>query len=294
VTLVLANGFRNLSRDGDRLHPYPRPRSHGPSTMFLFLTTEPLWVSAPIIVGLGTVLSMLGLVLVRHYVDVRSLTANNEIAGHKFATIGVFYAVLLAFAIILVWQKFADAEADVVREAGAAENIYRLSQGVTDKAGAAVRGALANYLKAAINDDWPAMDRGAAGAGGAAKQALDAVYSTLVSTSGQGDSAVVSEMLRQVDLVTLSRRARLIASEGAVPNLLWLLLIGGAAITIGYTFFFGAESLRAQALMTALLAILIFSELLVVVGIDRPFSGTVKVGPNALVAVLADNRASIR
>jgi hypothetical protein len=65
-------------------------------------------------------------------------------------------------------------------------------------------------------------------------------------------------------------------------------------ITIGYTFFFGAESLRAQALMTALLAMLIFSELLVVVGIDRPFSGTVKVGPNALVAVLADNQASTR
>ena len=41
-------------------------------------------------------------------------------------------------------------------------------------------------------------------------------------------------------------------------------------------------------LMTALLAILILSELLIVVGIDRPFSGAVKIGPNALVAVLAD------
>jgi hypothetical protein len=72
----------------------------------------------------------------------------------------------------------------------------------------------------------------------AAKEALDAVHSTLVSSiSGQADSAVVSEMLRQVDLVAQSRRARLIASEGAVPNLLWLVLLGGAAITIGYTFF---------------------------------------------------------
>jgi hypothetical protein len=260
--------------------------------MFFFLTTKPIWASGLIIVGLGTLLSVLGLVLVRHYVDVRRLTENNEIAGHKFATIGVFYAVLLAFAVILVWQKFADAEADVVREAGAAGNIYRLSHGVTDKAGTAVRGALANYLKAAINDDWPAMDRGTIGARGAAKQALDAVYSTLVSTDGQGDSAVVSEMLRQVDLVALSRRARLIASEGAVPYLLWLVLIGGAAITIGFTYFFGAGNLQAQMLMTALLAILIFSELLVVVGVDRPFSGTVKVGPNALADVLADYRLS--
>jgi hypothetical protein len=138
------------------------------------------------------------------------------------------------------------------------------------------------------------MERGAAGAegtagaAGATKEALDAVYSTLVSSSGQADSAVVSEMLRQADVVAQSRRARLIASEGAVPNLLWLVLLGGAAITIGYTFFFGAESLRAQALMTALLAIMIFLELEVIVGIDRPFSGAIKVGPNALAVVLAE------
>jgi predicted benzoate:H+ symporter BenE len=40
--------------------------------------------------------------------------------------------------------------------------------------------------------------------------------------------------------------------------------------------------------MTALLAFLIFSELVVIVGIDRPFSGAVKVAPNPLAAVLAD------
>jgi len=73
-----------------------------------------------------------------------------------------------------------------------------------------------------------------------------------------------------------------------VPNLLWLVLLGGAAITIGFTFFFGTESLLAQVLMTALPAILILSELLIIVGIDRPFSGAVKVGPNALAAVFAD------
>jgi hypothetical protein len=138
------------------------------------------------------------------------------------------------------------------------------------------------------------MDRGAAGVGGAPNEALDAVYSTLVSSSGQGNIAVLFEMLRQVDIVTESRRARLIASEGTVPNTLWLVLLGGAVITIGFTYFFGAESLRAQMLMTALLAIVIFSELLIIVVIDRPFSGAVKVGPNALAAVLAEDRVSAR
>jgi hypothetical protein len=255
--------------------------------MIFFLTTQPLWVGV-IIVGLGTLLSMLGPLLVRRYVAIHRLKTNNEIAGFKYATIGVLYAVLLAFAVIVVWERFSDAELDVVHEAGAAENIYRLSQELSDKARAPVLNSVANYLKAAMNDDWPAMDRGTAGAGGAAKQALDAVYATVVSFGGQGESTVVSEMLRQLELITQSRRARLVASEGAVPGVLWLVLLGGAAITVGFTFFFGTQSLPAQVLMTALLALLIFSELLVIVGIDRPFSGAVKVEPNPLAAVLTD------
>jgi len=121
--------------------------------MIYFLSTQPIWVSGPIIVGLGTVLSMLGPILVRRYVDVERLTANNEIAGFKYATIGVLYAVLLAFAVIVVWERFSDAELDVVHEAGAAENIYRLSPGLGDKARVAVLSSVANYLKAAMNDD---------------------------------------------------------------------------------------------------------------------------------------------
>ncbi len=53
---------------------------------------------------------MLGPALVRRYVALDRLTANNEIAGFKYAVLGVLYAVLLAFAIIVVWQKFSDAE----------------------------------------------------------------------------------------------------------------------------------------------------------------------------------------
>ena len=164
--------------------------------MIFYLTSLPLWLSGVMVVGLGTLLSMLGPALVRRHVDVKRLTANNEIAGFKFATIGVLHAVLLAFAIIVVWEKFSDAEVDVVHEAGAAENLYRLSQGLNDKAGAAVRGAVATYLKVTMDNDWPAMDRGTAKAGGAAKQALDAVYATLLSSDAQGNGTVVSEMLR--------------------------------------------------------------------------------------------------
>jgi len=65
-----------------------------------------------------TILASLGPSIVRRCVKLEKLVTNNEIAGFKFATIGVLYAVLIAFAIIVVWQKFSDADNNVAAEAG--------------------------------------------------------------------------------------------------------------------------------------------------------------------------------
>lgn len=258
--------------------------------MIYYLTSHSLWLSGIIIIGLGTALSMCGPSLVRRYVALEKLTAHNEIAGFKFAAVGVLYAVLLAFAIIIVWEKFNAAETDVVREAGAAVTIYRLSDGLGGKPGAELRAGLSNYLRTAIAEDWPAMERNEVGGSRAARRALNDIYAKLLSSGGgerPGDP-VLSEILYQLDQMTQARRARLVAAEGAVPDILWFILFGGALITIVFTFFFGTQNLRAQTLMTGLLALLIFSELLIIITIDRPFTGSVKVRPEALAAVLED------
>lgn len=261
--------------------------------MMYFLTSHPLWLSGTILVGFGTFLSMLGPAVVRRYVTLDRLTANNEIAGFKYAVLGVLYAVLLAFAIIVVWQKFSDAEASVVQEAGAVTTIYRLSEGMGDKPGAELRAAVTAYLKAAIEDDWPAMDRETPGASPDARKALNAIYGILLSPEviQSASSSVVSEILYQLDQVTQARRTRLIAAEGAVPGVIWMVLFGGAITTIVFTFFFGALNVRVQILMTGMLALVIFGELWTIVVIDRPFTGPVKVEPSPLAYVLADFQA---
>jgi hypothetical protein len=258
--------------------------------MIYFLTSHSLWLSGIIIIGLGTALSMLGPSIVRRHVALEQLTAHNEIAGFKFAAVGVLYAVLLAFAIIIVWEKFSAAETDVVREAGAAVTIYRLSPGLGDKAGDELRAGLSNYLRVAVADDWPAMERNELGGSRTGRQALNDIYAGLLAAApnARASDPVLSEILYQLDQMTQARRARLVAAEGAVPDILWLILFGGAVITVVFTFFFGTQNLRAQTVMTGLLALLIFSELLIIVAIDRPFTGTVKVRPEALAAVLQD------
>jgi hypothetical protein len=252
------------------------------------LTTAPLWLLAIALVTITAFISMVGPVIIRKRVSLDQLRTNNEVAGFKFATVGVLYAVLLGFAVVVVWQKFSEAENDVALEAGAAATVYRLANGITGAPGLALHEGMTAYLKSAITEDWPAMKRGQSSP--AVTRSLNDLYATLLryEPSTPAETAVFAEVLHQLDLVTQARRVRVVMAAGIVPGIVWLVLFGGACITIGFTFFFGTANLRAQTAMTGALTLLIFSGLLVIIAIDHPFAGSVKVTPEPLVSVLAD------
>src|SRR4029450_3501022 len=127
-------------------------------TANLFLTTTPLWVAAVVLLVPTTILAMCGPLIVRRYVPLERLRDHNVAPGFKFATVGVIYAVLLAFAILVVWERFNQADNEVASEAAAAATVFRLTQGLDPDHGAAVRKATTNYLKETVAKDWPAMD----------------------------------------------------------------------------------------------------------------------------------------
>jgi hypothetical protein len=204
--------------------------------MTFFLTSLPLWLSAVILIVPTTLLAMAGPVIVRRYIDVKQLRTNNEVAGFKFATVGVLYAVLLAFAVVVVWEKFNQAESEVAKEAGAAATVFRLSQGVDPERGAAIREATTDYLTSAIASDWPAMESGTQSS--ATTEALNEIYHAVLKfqSLGTDERLVLAEILRQ-DRISEARRERLVMADGIVPAIIWMVLFGGAFLTIGFTFF---------------------------------------------------------
>jgi hypothetical protein len=115
----------------------------------VFLTLH-LWLTGILLLGPTTLIAMAGPFIVRRRINLDKLTTNNEVAGFKFAVIGVLHAVLLAFAVIVVWEKFNDAEKFVAQEAGGAAALYRLSAGIGTEPGAALREATTKYLQVAI------------------------------------------------------------------------------------------------------------------------------------------------
>jgi hypothetical protein len=248
----------------------------------------PFWASGLLLVVVPTALSALGPVVVRRRFGFERVKPNNEVAGFKFAVLGVIYAVILAFTVIVVWERFADAEHAASKEAAAVATLYRLSDGMPQAPRADLRAKLGDYLDAAVNQEWKTMERGDESP--AAQTALTALYGSVLAIEPQdnADTVLLKSMFDELTALTQARRERIVLSNGIVPGLLWAVLIVGAMITIGFTFFFGAQNLSAQVLMTAMLALLIFMTMFVVFAIDYPFGRHIRVPPDSLVRVMDD------
>src|SRR5271166_2772337 len=254
------------------------------SHTLLFL---PLWELILAVVVVPTGIAMGCQVFVRRLVGVDRLELNNEVGGFMFATIGVVYAVLLAFVVIAVWEKFSEGQTTVARESAAAAALFHYDEG-GDPDAAELHDRLVEYLKLAIEKDWPAM--GADSEDRDTTHALDAVYraAMALNRTGTRSHADMSEVFTQIDNLTLARRVRLHLSTGLVPNVIWIALFAGAGFTVYFTLFFGNRNELAQLAMTAILSMLLTSGLVVVISLDHPFSGTVHIAPESLERVLAN------
>ena len=256
--------------------------------MSYFLSSQPLWILIGLIVVLPTALAIVLQALIHRWVGVDKLANNNEIGGFKFATVGVIYAVLLAFSVIAVWEKFNEGEIAVEQEAGASSALFQYIEG-KEPAASAVHAALVNYLRLAIERDWPAM--GTESESPDVKQALNATYEAALALN-QTDTrttADMTEIFTQLDNVTTARRTRLHLATGLVPSVIWIALFAGAALTVGFTLFFGSKNLFAQLSMTGILSVLVTLGLVVMVTIDYPFTGPIHIQPDPLQKVLTEH-----
>ena len=256
---------------------------------FMFgIVAQPFWLSLLLLIIIPSIVVSFGPWVVRRFIPVESIADNNEVAGFKFATLGVIYAVLLGLAVISVWEKYSEAESAATEEAAALASIDRLSNGLIADEGQILRESIIRYVRTVIDDDWPAMARGDDGE--KTHEALENLYTVVLglTTADQRSATILEALLTQLNYVTESRRERLDLADGILPSVVWLVLFAGAAVTIGFTFFFGLDNLSVQMLMTGMLALLISLSLFVALSIDHPFSGPSTIRPVAMERVLHD------
>jgi hypothetical protein len=214
---------------------------------------------------------------------------HNDVAGFIIAVVGVIYAVLLAFVVIVSWEKLTSAEGVIGEEASALRSIYRESTAFPLEAREQLSDDVRRYATAVIEQEWPAMAEGRAGDPAVARE-LDEMMAHLTSlpaTTPTQQEFVGAEAERFNDLVS-ARSQRLDFVVQGVSIVLWIALVVGAVVTIGFAMIFGLRSAALHVVMTGSLAVTIGVLLFVAVVMDRPFAGGVTVEPHPLERVLTD------
>jgi len=249
----------------------------------------PIWLTGFLLVVVLPGLVVLGQIGLRRVWPALREGDHNEVAGFIIAVVGVIYAVLLGFVVIVSWENFSEADHVVGQEASALRTMYRDSAAFPPAIREQIRTDVRNYAAAAVEDEWPAMAEGAPGSPEVARvldETADHLARMPAPTADELQYKGI-EADRFNDLVT-ARSARLDFVDQGVPAVLWVALIVGAAVTIGFTMIFGLRSALLHTIMTASLAALIGVLLLVAVAIDHPFAGDVAVHPAPLERVLVD------
>jgi hypothetical protein len=234
----------------------------------------------------SVLLAVYGAIHVRKRVPLEIQIEQNDVAGFFLAVLGVVYGVLLAFAVIAVWEDLDDARDTTDREANAIGDLYRLAEGLPDDTRRVIQGQVMAYASLVIQEEWREMQHGRESQN-ALKQ-MDALWASVLGyqPSGAREEAIYDKLLEKVGGINDERRQRLVASREGIPPLVWAVLIGGGVVTVLFTYFFGLKHLRALLGMTALYVASIGFVLFLIAALDFPFSGTVHVSPEALELVL--------
>ncbi|MBV8529736.1 MAG: DUF4239 domain-containing protein [Candidatus Eremiobacteraeota bacterium] len=241
-------------------------------------------LSVPDLVAeLAIVAAVVALFVVLHALLQRRLKSevlrrHNDVAGYLFSAVGVLYAVVLGFVVVVVWQKYDGAVSNVENEIDAVGNLYHVVDGYPPALRAPIRTGLRDYAETVVRVEWPAMarnddipDQGSQQLEAVAYR-VDAFAPANLKEFAAQQAAIANEQ-RLFD----ARRARLIEAVPAVPSVLWFALIVGALSMVAFCFIFGVENRPAQLMMTAILVGLIGILFVVIEEFSTPFSGSVKI-----------------
>ena len=243
------------------------------------LADLPLTIAALLIIVLIPALAILGLVYLRQRLGFEALVVNNEVAGFKYATMGVAYAVLTTFLLVSVWERFEQAEDAVQDEATALISLYRLAETLPPADFASVRRELIGYLEHVIAVEVPAM-QGARDTGfSEGARITDAIGRSILQMPDLRavPEPVLDHLLTSYLQIIDARRVRIAAADGALPSVLWWMVVVGGLICVGFTAFFASPNVVAQSIMTGLLSVIIMSLVFSTVMINHPYVGDIVV-----------------
>jgi hypothetical protein len=237
-------------------------------------------------ISLFILASVGGLILVQRVVPIEVRKQHNDVAGFIYAVVGIAYAVLLGLVVVASWEQFQTARNTAEREASELAELFWLGHRLPPAEGHQLQELTRSYARVVVDDEWPLMARGESSP--RAWALMDEIRLTVQNMNPDTEAGQVlyEQGLERVHDLADARRDRLVEAREGIPGILWVVLVTGAFITVGFTYLFGLDDTTTHTLMVAMLALIIGLVLFTIGSLEYPFRGVVQVGPDSFELVL--------
>lgn len=240
------------------------------------------YLSSITIFTLGVLLSVVGLIWVRQRVHIDSLMQNHEVGGYMLSVVGTMYAVLLGLVVVDAMTRFQEARSIVESEANSLADVFVLSHRFPEAKKKRIEALCLDYVTEVVQVEWDLMGTGDKSFK-ARKQVFDLIHEVIdFEPVTESQKAIYPMAVNAVCTLWDNRRARTNISDNGMPIEEWVVLVLGAIVCSVFSYFFGLKNLKAQIIMTALSSSLIALNLFLVLMFGYPFSGDMKIKPDAL------------
>jgi hypothetical protein len=238
-----------------------------------------------LIVG-GTVFVTVSLCSVVRKLPGGWLKDSQDAVSVMFSALGVLYAILLAFLVVVVWEQFNAAEDMTHQESTKISNLLRDANGFSVRDRQDIQRRLIVYTRAVVDWEWETMaDGDASDVAASAYRHVWAGYYDLHPTDEEQHDWYSESLSKLNDLGEL-RRLRLISSQASIPLLMWTLLVAGGVLTVAFLYLFIIPNRFLQRLMIGTVSATLAFILFLILALDHPFAGDIAVDPSAYVDII--------
>jgi hypothetical protein len=254
------------------------------------------WVWLALFVTLPALFAVAIHLVVRRFIPENGLLPHHDVIFALTSIVSVLYAVVLGFLVVTVWASYETAQQTSDLEASYVSDAFAAALALPEPQRSVVRRSLAAYAVEVRDVEWPIFSRSGQDMHARALlgRAIRSVNVMPVGPPGNEAGALRIEFVRQAALLSLrdiadQRRLRLLQARSHLPRLMWVALCFGALIVMSFVFLFEVANKTLQLIMTGLVAACLGLLLGLVVELDSPYGGAVRVSPDTWTFIIDGN-----
>lgn len=212
-----------------------------------------------------------GLSVFNRFGNSLALEEHDTSAGTFFATISVFYSLLLGFNVIVEWHYYSALSKTIASESDKLNNILTHSLHLPETVKKKIDNSLFLYCKQVVEQEWAMHERRTAIDNPSAIPALRQLLLT-TDPGNQLQENILKVMDNDLSVISDLRRDRLNHTHSQLPNLVWRVLEVGAVILIIFSYFFKSTYCNLHRVYLSFLACLLAMCFSIIYNLDHPFS----------------------